>query len=186
MNNNQITQLLDAARAGDANARDLLLPRMYDELHVIARRHMRNENAGHTLQATALVNEAYLKLAGNQQVPENRAHFLALSAQAMRRILVDHARNKKREKRGGDLMQVTLTEWESSLSVTEDSILELDDALEKLAKFDERAEKAMVLMYFGGMTYEEIAKSLNVGRSTVFEDIKAAKAWLAVQMGGFN
>ena len=183
MSHSQVNSLLEAARRGDAAASERLLPKMYDELHRLARQQMYRENAGHTLQATALVNEAYLRMLGDAQVPENRTHFLALSAQAMRRILVDHARSKHREKRGGDLLQVTLNEWESGAAVNDQHLLELDDALEKLAEFDERAANAIELMFFAGMTYEEVAQTLGIGRTAVYEDVKAGKAWLALQMG---
>lgn len=178
----EFTRLLTSARQGDEEAHQQLLPKVYEELRTLAQQYMRRENSGHTLQATALVNEAYLKLLGAPQA-NNRAHFLALSAQAMRRILVDHARSKNREKRGGDLVRVTLTDWQTIEQTTEQSILELDEALCRLSEFDQRAGMAIELLFFGGLTYEEIGEQLGTSKSTAYDDIKAAKAWLATQMG---
>lgn len=181
--NQEIAELLNASQHGDKQAQDELLPHLYDQLHKLARSQMRNENLGHTLQATALVHEAYLKIAGYDPGTLNKTHFLALSAQAMRRLLIDHARSKRREKRGGDSVRVTLTDWTAPVSETEQELLELTEALEKLMQFDPRAANALELMYFAGLSYEEIASSLGVGRSTVYEDVKAAKAWLAQELG---
>lgn len=178
----QFTRLLHAAKDGDVNARNQLLPQVYDELRTLARHQMRRENAGHTLQATALINEAYIKLQGAGE-PNDRAHFLALSSQAMRRVLVDHARAKRREKRGGDLVRVTLVDWQPAASVSEDAIVDLDDALSKLGEFDARSARAIEMLFFGGLTYEEIGVELGISKSAAFDDIKAAKAWLASEMG---
>ncbi len=175
--------LLQAVGDGEPDAADALGPTIYAELHSIAQRHMRREKPGHTLQATALVNEAYLKLAGADQIPQNKRHFLALSANAMRQVLVDHARAKCRVKRGGEQVRVTMTEWPDETALSNEDIIDLDAALKKLWTFDERAARALELMYFCGMTYEEIGEALGIGQSTVFDDLKAAKAWLAVQMG---
>lgn len=183
MTNGDFTRLLESARQGDEQASQQLLPQVYEELRTLARRQMQRENAGHTLQSTALVNEAYLRLMGKPQA-KNRAHFMALSAQAMRRILVDHARSKNREKRGGDLVRVTLVDWQPENQSTEQALLELDDALSRLSEFDDRAAKAIELLFFGGLTYEEIGEQLGISKSTAFDDIKAAKAWLASEMGG--
>jgi RNA polymerase sigma factor (TIGR02999 family) len=177
----QFTQLLHAARDGDNNARSQLLPQVYEELQTLARHHMRRENAGHTLQATALINEAYIRLQGVDE-PNDRAHFLALSAQAMRRVLVDHARSRKREKRGGDLLRVTLSDWQAETATSEDALVDLDDALRRLGAFDARPARAVELLFFGGLTYEEIGRELGISKSAAFDDIKAAKAWLAAEM----
>ncbi len=179
----QFTQLLHAAKGGDATARNQLLPQVYEELRTLARHQMRRENAGHTLQATALINEAYIRLQGANE-PNDRAHFLALSSQAMRRILVDHARSKNRDKRGGDLIRVTLVDWQPDANASEDALLELDDALSRLSEFDARSAQAIELLFFGGLTYEEIGQELGISKSSAFDDIKAAKAWLASQMAG--
>ncbi|MEM6708856.1 MAG: sigma-70 family RNA polymerase sigma factor [Pseudomonadota bacterium] len=180
---NDITVLLAAVADGDERAHDKLFPQVYDELRRIAASQMRREHSGHTLQATALVNEAYLKMAGSDATPNDRVHFFAMAAQNMRRILVDHARTKRREKRGGDQLQVTLDDSALAAPKSEDGIIELDEALEKFAQFDPRAAKAVELMFFGGLTYEETADVLGTSKTTVFEDLKIAKAWLAKEMG---
>jgi len=179
----EVTQLLAAARNGDHQAHDQLLSEVYDELRRLAASQMRKERGNHTLQATALVNEAYLRLAGAETEARDRVHFFALAAQTMRRILVDHARAKNRDKRGGNLRQTTM---DGSVYVSDDNqaaVMELDEALEKLAKSDERGAKAIELMFFGGLTYEEAGEVLGVSKTTLFEDIKIAKAWLAKEMG---
>ena len=177
-----ITVLLSAAAAGDDAAHAALFPKVYDELRRLAASYMRQERASHTLQATALVNEAYLKLAASDVAPNDRVHFFAIAAQNMRRILVDHARAKRRDKRGGDQLQVTLDESAFVAADSADGVLELDEALEKLAGFDERAAKAVELMFFGGLSYDEAGQVLGVSKTTVFEDLKIAKAWLAKEM----
>ncbi|MBT3057424.1 MAG: sigma-70 family RNA polymerase sigma factor [Candidatus Thiodiazotropha sp.] len=183
-NENEVTQLLAAVREGDQGAQDRLLSRVYDELRRLAASHMRRERSDHTLQATALVNEAYLRLAGAESKARDRVHFFALAAQTMRRILVDHARAKKRGKRGGGLQQTTL---DGSVYVgddNQDAVIELDDALQRLAEFDERGARAVELMFFGGLTYDEAGEVLGISKTTLFEEIKLAKAWLAKEMGG--
>ncbi|MEW8558336.1 MAG: sigma-70 family RNA polymerase sigma factor [Candidatus Thiodiazotropha sp.] len=183
-NENEVTQLLAVVREGDQGAQDRLLSRVYDELRRLAASHMRRERSDHTLQATALVNEAYLRLAGAESKARDRVHFFALAAQTMRRILVDHARAKKRGKRGGGLQQTTL---DGSVYVgddNQDAVIELDDALQRLAEFDERGARAVELMFFGGLTYDEAGEVLGISKTTLFEEIKLAKAWLAKEMGG--
>ncbi|MET0069854.1 MAG: sigma-70 family RNA polymerase sigma factor [Candidatus Thiodiazotropha sp.] len=183
-NENEVTQLLAAVREGDREAQDRLLTQVYDELRRLAASHMRRERDNHTLQATALVNEAYLRLAGAESKARDRVHFFALAAQTMRRILVDHARAKKRGKRGGGLQQTTL---DGSVYVgddNQDAVIELDDALQRLAAFDERGARAVELMFFGGLTYDEAGEVLGISKTTLFEEIKLAKAWLAKEMGG--
>ena len=177
-----LTSILQAASAGDAAAQGQLLPKVYDELHRLAASYMRRERQGHTLQATALVNEAYLRLVGADLNPRDRQHFFAAAAQMMRRVLVDHARGRNREKRGGDQLQVTYGESLFQDPQSQTDVLELDDALAKLAAFDERSAQALELMYFGGLTYEEVAAVLGTSKTTVFDDMKVAKAWLAQQM----
>jgi len=178
-----VTRLLHAVREGDAQAQQQLLETVYDELRRLAASYMRRERDNHTLQATALVNEAYLRLAGAQTQALDRVHFFALAAQTMRRILVDHARARGRDKRGGGLHQTTLND---SVFVDDDNhaaVLELDDALSKLATFDERGARAVELMFFGGLSYAEAGEVLGVSKTTLFEDIRLAKAWLAKEMG---
>lgn len=179
-----VTQLLAAVGTGDASAHEQLLPLVYDELRRLAASYMRRERPGHTLQATAVVNEAYLRMAAADTTPTDRVHFFALAAQMMRRILVDHARGRRRDKRGGDQLQITLDESAFVAAESQDAVLELDEALERLAEFDERAARVVELMFFGGLSYEETAEVIGVSRTTVFEDLKIAKAWLAREMGG--
>ncbi len=182
-NETRFNELLAAARTGDRNTAHVLMPAVYVELRRMAERRMRNEDGGHTLQATALVHEVYLKLAGSEQIPSNREHFLALAAQAMRRVLVDHARGKKRGKRGGGMAQVTLSELDSLMCWSDGQLLDLDRALTKLETFDARSAQALELMYFCGLNYREIGEALGIGQSTAYDDVKAAKAWLADEIG---
>ena len=181
----EITQLLVAWRGGDGAALDHLLPLVEQELRRIARRCMAGERAGHSLQATALVNEAYLRLIDAQKVNwQDRAHFLAMSARLMRRILVDSARAKRYQKRGGDAVRVTFDE---GLPVAEEpgqDVLALDDALKALSQFDKRKSKVVELRYFGGLSVEETANVLEVSPETVMRDWKLAKAWLLREMQG--
>jgi RNA polymerase sigma factor (TIGR02999 family) len=179
----EVTQLIAAVREGDEAAHDLLIPKVYEELRRLAASHMRKERSDHTLQATALVNEAYLRMADGAAPVNDRVHFFALAAQMMRRILVDHARGKRREKRGGDLVRVTLSDTVFASPASEDGLIELDEALVRLANFDERAARAVELMFFGGLSYEETGAVLGVSKTTVYEDLKIAKAWLAKEMG---
>ena len=174
-----VTRLLGDLKAGDKAAEAQLLELVYPELRKIARRYLRGERSGHTLQPTALVNEAYLQL--TQQLDKDwqgRSHFFAIAAQLMRRILVDHARHKKAAKRDGARRQVELTE---TLAVTEDrldEILDVDLALQRLAEFDPRRASVVELRFFGGMTEEEVGEVLDVAPRTVRRDWNVAKAWL--------
>jgi RNA polymerase sigma-70 factor, ECF subfamily len=179
----EVSQLLKYWGEGDESALNKLIPLVYDELRRIAHRQMIRERAGHTLQTTALVNEMYLRLIGAVEIPWNdQAHFLALCAQIMRRILVDHARGRGRAKRGGAIRKLSL---EESLSVPvgpDTNIVELDDALNALAAADARKAKTVELRFFGGFSVEETAKLLNVSVSTVMSDWKFAKVWLLREM----
>ena len=179
------TTLLLAWGRGDETALDQLIPLVHDELRRLARRHMAGERAGHTLQATALVNEAYLRLIDVQHVDwQNRAHFLAMSARLMRRILVDYARSKGSQKRGGGAMKVTFDE---GLPVAGDPAMDLvalDDALDALATMDERKSRVIELRFFGGLSVEETANVLAVSPETVMRDWKLAKAWLMRELRG--
>ncbi|MGH9801738.1 MAG: sigma-70 family RNA polymerase sigma factor [Blastocatellia bacterium] len=174
-----VTQLLVAWNNGDEAARDELLPLVYQELHRLAGRYLGRERTGHTLQATALVHEAYLRLVNQQEVNwQNRAHFFGVSAQIMRRILVDHARSRQMAKRGGDARQVDL---EEALMVSDEraaDVVALDDALKALAEFDERKCRMVELRFFGGLSIEETAEVLGVSPGTVMRDWTLAKAWL--------
>ena len=171
-----VTALLRAWRDGDRAALDRLLPLVYDELHGLAQQCMRGERSGHTLQATALVNEAYLRLVSGPVNWQDRAHFFAMAATAMRRVLVDHARSKGRQKRAG--VQVSLDESMMVLPDKEDELLAIDEALNDLAKRDERAARVIELHYFGGLTYDETAEALGISPATVDRDLRFARAWL--------
>ena len=182
-----LTELLIEWREGNKAALDQLTPMVYDELRRIAHRYVRRERGGHTLATTALVNEAYVRLAGFQKVTwQNRAHFFAVSAQVMRHVLIDHARRYQYAKRGGDLQRVSFdrVENESALMapqrVTE--LLALDEALEEFAKLDPRKSQVVELRYFGGLSLEETAEVLHVSMMTVRRDWRAAKAWLFRRM----
>jgi len=175
----QLTQLLIAWSDGSREALDELFPLVYDELRRIARRHMRRERAGHTLQTTALVNDAYLRLIDQTQVRwQNRAHFFAIAAQMMRRILVDHARERAVEKRGGGARHVPLDDALVVSDAKAAELVALDDALKSLAEIDPRRAEVVELRYFGGLSNDEIAEVLNVHANTVTRDWNMARAWL--------
>ena len=178
-----VTGLLLAWGKGDEAAFDRLVPLVERELHRIAKRCMAGERAGHSLQATALVNEAYLRLIDVQQIKwQDRAHFLAMSARLMRRILVDWARSKQYQKRGGGAVQVTMDEGLAVVGERGQDLVALDDALQALAKFDERKSKVIELRFFGGLSVEETAEVLKISVDTVMRDWKLAKAWLLREM----
>jgi RNA polymerase sigma factor (TIGR02999 family) len=175
----QITQMLVDWGNGDEAALEKLTPLVYDELHRLARRYMGKERPGHTLQTSALVNEAYLRLIDWKNVPwQNRAHFFAVSAQLMRRILVDFARSRNYAKRGGGTRTVSL---EEAMVVTRErsaDLVALDDALATLARLNERQSKVVELRFFGGLQLEEVAEVLKVSVGTVRRDWGLARAWL--------
>lgn len=161
-----------------ADRPDDLLPALYDELRALAAREMRREATGHTLQPTALVHEAYLRLVGGAPATwESRAHFLNLAAQVMRRILVEHARGRGRHKRGGDRLRVTLDE-QFAAGDTQADLTDIDEALERLASLDARKAKVVELRFFAGLSVEETAKVLAVSEPTVKRDWQFAKAWI--------
>lgn len=174
----QVTQLLVDWRKGNQQALNDLLPLVHDSMRQLASKYMRGEQAGHTLQATALVNEAFLRLVDADVTWQNRAHFLAVAAQTMRRILIDHAKSKRREKRGGDALRVTLHETQLGDTGSEPDILDLEDALNQLSKFDQRKAQVVELSFFGGMTYDEIGETLSISPATVDRELRFAKAWL--------
>jgi RNA polymerase sigma factor (TIGR02999 family) len=182
-----VTALLVAWGAGDGGAFERLVPLVEAELHRIARRCMKGERLEHSLQATALANEAYLRLVDTQRVRwQDRSHFLAMSARLMRRVLVDHARARGYQKRGGDAVRVTLVEGLGGSDDRPHDIIALDDALEALAAFDERKSRIVELRFFGGLSVEETAHELGVSSDTVLRDWKLAKAWLLRQLGQAN
>ncbi len=179
-NSQQITQLLNQWSNGDAEVLDDLMPLVYVELRRQASGYLRRERSNHTLQPTALINEAYLKLIDQRDVKwQNRAHFFAIAAQAMRRILVDYARERKREKRGGAAENLPLDEALTIVSQEKSvDLVALDEALNKLARFDERQAKVVELRYFSGLSIDETAEVLNVSNVTIRRDWNMAKAWL--------
>lgn len=178
-----VTRLLQHWRNGKSAALGELLPLVNQELRRIARRHMFGERAGHTLQTTALVNEAFLRLVNSRRVSwQNRAHFFAISSQLMRRILVDHARARGYQKRGGGVPKITLDEALVGPAEKGRDLVALDDALTALAEVDPRKSKVVELRFFGGLSVEETAEVLKVSPETVMRDWRLAKAWLAREM----
>ncbi|MDQ3801544.1 MAG: sigma-70 family RNA polymerase sigma factor [Acidobacteriota bacterium] len=183
-NSLQITQMLKKWSEGNQEVLDKLMPLVYDELRRQASRYLRRERANHTLQTTALIHEAYLKLIDQNQVEwQNRTHFFAIAAQAMRRILVDYARERNREKRGGAAENLPLEE--AAFVVSEEKsvdLVALDEALTRLAEFDERQARVVELRYFSGLSIDETADILGVSNVTVRRDWNMAKAWLHRQI----
>jgi RNA polymerase sigma factor (TIGR02999 family) len=177
-----VTRLLQEWRTGDDGSFDRLMEVVYPELHSIARRQLSGERDDHTLQATALVHEAYLRLVGVEIEWTDRRHFYAVAARAMRRVLVDHARGRAREKRGGDYRIVTLDPEHAPDADEPLDLLALDDALSRLAAIDERKARALELHYFGGLSYEETARALDVSPATIHRELRMAKAWLASEL----
>jgi RNA polymerase sigma factor (TIGR02999 family) len=174
-----VTGLLLAWRGGDEQALGQLLPAVERELHRLARHYMRGERAGHSLQATALVNEAYLKLIDARRVNwQNRSHFVAMAARAMRRILVDAARARQYQKRGGGAVKVTFDEGLEVIAERGRDLVALDAALEELATVDPRKVQVIELRYFGGLSVDEAAEALGISADTVMRDWRLAKAWL--------
>lgn len=180
MSSPTVTTLLRNWRSGDARALDELTPLIYDDLRRIAARYMRSERAGHTLQATALVNESFARLSESEPTFKDRAHFFAIAARTMRHILTDYGRARRSQKRGGGIAPITLQEERVALPSTD--IVDIDDALSRLAEIDERKADVLVLHFFGGMTYEETAEALDVSPATVDRDLRLAKAWLANEL----
>ncbi len=175
-----ITDLLVDWSKGDRSALETLLPMVERELHRMAHRYMRGENADHTLQTTALINETYLRLVDQNKVNwQNRAHFFGVAAQIMRRILLNYARDRHRLKRGGDAIQVSLSHADVISGTKADELIALDEALKKLAAIDARKSQVVELRYFGGLSVKETAEVLDISTITVMRDWNMAKAWLA-------
>ena len=175
----EITQLLMNWSQGDKAALDQLVPLVYPELRRLAKRHMDREGPAHTLQTSALINEAYLKLVDQQNVKwQNRAHFFAVAAQVMRHILVDHARTRNYAKRGGGAPKLPLDEAAALTAQRAGQLIALDDALRDLAALDERKSQIIELRFFGGLSLEETAEVMKISPSTVQREWRAAKAWL--------
>jgi len=179
-----VTQLLIDWSRGDQAALDKLMPLVYSELRRLATNYLRRERQGHTLQPTALVNEAYLKLIDQRNAKwQNRAQFFGISAQLMRRILVDHARQHQAAKRGGSAQQrLSITSAERLVKQPEIDLLALNEALEELRKMDPQQERIVELKFFGGLSIEETAEVLGIGHATVERDWKMARAWLRRQL----
>jgi RNA polymerase sigma factor (TIGR02999 family) len=174
-----ITEWLTAWSQGDQTALEKLMPLVYSELHRMAKRYMERENPGHTLQTTAVIHEAYIRLA-NQREPrwENRAHFFGVAARIMRHLLVDYARARNRMKQGGDAQHISLNQAAIVSPEPAAELIALDDALNALAEIDERKSRVVELKYFGGLSVEEMAEVLKVSPGTVLRDWSIAKAWL--------
>ncbi len=176
---NEVTRLLARWRAGDPGAREELVPLVYSELRRLAQRHLRRERRGHTLEPTALVHEVYLKLVDRDHPQwRDRIHFYAVAAQLMRRILVDHARERAAAKRGGGALKVSLDEARDQAEEKAADLVALDDALEELSRLDPRKGRIIELRYFGGLTIDETAEVLAVSAPTVVSETRLARAWL--------
>ena len=178
-----ITGLLQDWRTGKPGAANRLMEVVYGELHQIAARQMRRERGEHTLQATALVHETYLRLFGSEPIDcQNRAHFFAVAARQLRRVLVDHARRGHSEKRGGGQISFSLDEKDGPVVYRDERLLEIDQALARLESLDERAAKVVELRYFGGLSEKEAAQALGVSVATLKRDWEFARTWLASQL----
>ncbi len=178
MSKERITQLLSRWQSGDAGALEEAVPYLHAELKRLAGFFMTKERAGHTLQSTALVNEAYMRLVDIDLPIEDRAHFLALAANIMRRILVDHARGRSRQKRGAGIKPISLDESIMLSDSGDPRLIDLDEALNKLETFDARLARTVELVYFGGLTTQQAADALGISRVTLSKDMNLAKAWL--------
>ena len=181
----EVTRILSALEQGDPHAAAQLLPLVYDELRQLAAAKLAQEKPGQTLQATALVHEAYLRLVDVETVQhwDSRRHFFAAAAEAMRRILIESARRKKRQKRGGSLKRVDLNDVDLAYASAPDELLALDEALTKLAAEDPTAGQLFQLRYFAGLSVEEVADALGISRSSAYEHWAYARAWLRCQLG---
>jgi RNA polymerase sigma factor (TIGR02999 family) len=173
-----VTSLLRAWREGSAEALNELMPIVYDQLRIIAGSYFRSESPSNTLQATAVVHEAFLRLAGSDVEWQDRVHFLAIASRTMRRILVDHARGRRRGRRGGGEAVFSLDEALVVSNEPDERVVALDDALTALSAFDARKATILEMLYFGGLTYEEIAGALNISEATVHRELKLGRAWL--------
>lgn len=178
----EITELLVAWRDGDHGALEKLIPFVYDELHRLARNYMRRERVGHTLQTSALINEAYIRLFDQKVAWESRSHFFGIAARLMRQILVDHARSKRYAKRGGGAHNVSPSEAGDVGEVRAAELVALDDALRDLEAIDPQKSRIIELRFFGGFTIEETADFLEISHATVEREWKAARAWLRREM----
>jgi RNA polymerase sigma-70 factor, ECF subfamily len=181
----EVTELLLAWSEGDQEALDRLMPLVYSELRRLAQSYMRRERAGHTLQTTALIHEAYLRLIDAKQARlENRAHFFAVASRLMRQILVDFARSRGYQKRGGGAHQVSLDEAMVIGQPRDEDLIALDEALDSLAEVDERKSRVVEMRFFGGLTEAETAEALKVSPETVRRDLRLARSWLLLRLSG--
>lgn len=179
-----LNQMLRSAEAGDAAAAEQLALRLYEELHDLARREMASERAGHTLQPTALVHEAYLRLAGGDGAFVDRDSFFAAAASAIRRVLIDHARRRSREKRGGDRGRVPIDDLDVAAPLADEDWISVDEALVRLAALDPLKARIVELRFFAGLTVVELAKATGLSESTVGREWRMARAWLRSQLDG--
>jgi len=177
-----ITQLIHLWQGGDDSAYAELSEEIYKELRRLAGAYMRSEREGHTLQATALVNEALIKLNGADIAYQDRTHFCRIAGKTMRRILVDHARHSNREKRGGQFKQFTVSESSMDDKAVSHNMLDLDRAMSRLAEFDQRKSDALELIYFAGLSNSEVAQAMDVSLRTVERDVRLGKAWLKCEL----
>jgi RNA polymerase sigma-70 factor (ECF subfamily) len=177
-----VTELLIKSRGGDREALDALVPAIYDQLHALAERSFRSERPNHTLCATALVNEAYLRLIDSKVEWQDRVHFFAVAARVMRRILVDHARTHNRARRGAGAVLETFDEALTAAPGQPAVVIALDEALDRLARLDRRRSDLLEMLYFGGLSYTEAAAALHISESTLLRDLKLARAWLKRQL----
>ena len=176
---NQVTQILVDWSGGDREAAERLMPLVYDEMRRIARSFISRERQGHTLQPTALVNEAYLRLVDQNSVTwQSRAHFYSVAASMMRRVLIDHARTRATEKRGGGAVRLSLEDVQVPVEERAANFVAMDEALERLSQFNERGRRIVEMRFYAGMSEEEIAEVLGVSTRTVLRDWKAARVWL--------
>ena len=183
----EVTELLRRWSGGDVAARESLVPLVYDELRRLARYYLASQRSDHTLQSTAIVHEAYLRLAGHDNVHwENRSHFFAVAAQLMRRILVDHARKRNAAKRGGSNLTLLVDEAVEPSSQRELDLVALDDALKALATLDERQSRIIELRFFGGLSIEDTSRLLEISPATVKREWSTARAWLYEEISGRN
>jgi RNA polymerase sigma factor (TIGR02999 family) len=178
-----VTQLLQQWSSGNKQALDQLMPVVYDQLRKVASNCLRSERPDHTLRATALVHEAYMRLVDSDIAWQDRVHFYALSARMLRRILVDHAKANNRHKRGGEFEKIPLDEAILVGPQADRGIVELDEALQRLAAHDERKSELIELLFFGGLTYDEAAAALKISPATVHRELTLAKAWLYRELG---
>lgn len=175
----EATQLLHALGSQDSTAAERLFALVYDELRAVAHKYFKHQRLDHTLQPTALVNEAFLKLIDQSNLEwQNRAHFLAVAAKAMRQILIDHARERQALKRGGEFCRVTMAEGQTPVTEPDPEILDLEECLQRLAAIDPRQSRVVELRFFGGLTVEEVAHVLGVSKATVEAEWRMARAWI--------